>query len=160
VVVGKAQNHRFGGLLRARANWAVLVAHALPSWADVMVDRLDERTRDTESRGQVGATADRRGGDSATPPEVLFNPTPEFYADPYPVYAHLRAHDPVHRTASGLWILTRYDEVEVALRDPRFSREGFEVAYAVIDGAAAGPADVNRRCSTGIHQTTHGCGRW
>lgn len=43
-------------------------------------------------------------------------------ADPYPVYARLRAEDPVHWHAPfGVWILTRYDEVDTALRDPRFS---------------------------------------
>ena len=43
-------------------------------------------------------------------------------ADPYPIYTRLRTEDPVHWHAPfGVWILTRYDEVDLALRDPRFS---------------------------------------
>ena len=66
--------------------------------------------------------------------DVLFNPfLPEFHADPYPAYRHLRELDPVHQTPLGLWILTRYDDVLMCLRDARFGREGFapllEAAY-------------------------------
>jgi cytochrome P450 len=47
---------------------------------------------------------------------------PEMLADPYPIYARLRAEDPVYWHAPfGVWILTRYDDVDLALRDPRFS---------------------------------------
>ncbi len=66
--------------------------------------------------------------------DVLFNPfLPEFHADPYPAYRRLRELDPVHQTPLGLWILTRYDDVLMSLRDARFGREGFapllEAAY-------------------------------
>src|SRR5262245_23510413 len=66
--------------------------------------------------------------------DVLFNPfLPEFHADPYPAYRRLRELDPVHHTPLGLWVLTRYDDVLMALRDARFGREGFapllEAAY-------------------------------
>jgi cytochrome P450 len=71
--------------------------------------------------------------------DVLFDPTPEFRADPYPVYARLRAQDPVHRTALGFWVLTRYEDVARVLRDSRFSREGFEAAFAGVDGTAREP---------------------
>jgi len=44
-------------------------------------------------------------------------------SNPYPIYAHLRAHRPVHRLplpdGRGLWLITRYDDVERALRNPR-----------------------------------------
>ena len=41
----------------------------------------------------------------------LFNPlSPAFHADPYPFYRHLRETDPVHLSALGLWILTRYED--------------------------------------------------
>jgi cytochrome P450 len=79
------------------------------------------------------------GEEEPIPGDILFDPTPEFRADPYPVYARLRAQDPVHRTALGLWVLTRYDDVATALRDPRFSREGFETAFAGVDGTAREP---------------------
>ena len=47
---------------------------------------------------------------------------PAFLADPYPAYARLRKEDPVHRVATGAWLLTRYDDVTRVLRDhDRFS---------------------------------------
>lgn len=50
----------------------------------------------------------------------LFNPrSPEFVANPYPIYATLRDHDPVHRSFFGAWIVTRYDDVRGAYRDRR-----------------------------------------
>lgn len=67
--------------------------------------------------------------------EDLFNPyAPEFHADPYPAYHRLRSLDPVHQTPLGFWILTRYDEVVMALRDPRFGRDGFEQMLAAVYG--------------------------
>jgi cytochrome P450 len=77
----------------------------------------------------------------ATPSdEALFGASDHaFLADPYPVYHRLRTEDPVHRTALGLWVLTRYDDVALVLRDPRFSREGFEAAFAAVDDTAAEP---------------------
>jgi cytochrome P450 len=50
---------------------------------------------------------------------------PEFLTDPYRYYSCLRAEDPVHRNALGVWTLTRYDDVASVLRDQRFGREGF-----------------------------------
>src|ERR1700675_5136640 len=59
--------------------------------------------------------------------EVEFNPfLPEFNADPYPFYQRLRAEDPVHRSRLGFWVLTRYDDVITALRDPRFGKGGYQ----------------------------------
>ncbi|MFD0279850.1 cytochrome P450 [Kitasatospora sp. NPDC127111] len=60
--------------------------------------------------------------DSARPP--LF--TWEFAADPYPAYAWLREHEPVHRTTlpSGVeaWLVTRYADARQALADSRLSK--------------------------------------
>jgi cytochrome P450 len=60
--------------------------------------------------------------------ELEFNPfSPEFQADPYPVYRWLRAEDPVHYVElpglelMGLWLLTRHADVTAVLRDERFS---------------------------------------
>jgi pimeloyl-[acyl-carrier protein] synthase len=54
---------------------------------------------------------------------VEYDPlAPGFLADPYPMYARLREGEPVHwsRRMEG-WVLTRYDDVSLALRDGRFS---------------------------------------
>ena len=50
----------------------------------------------------------------------------EFAADPYPAYAWLREHAPVHRTVlpSGVeaWLVTRYGDARQALADARLSK--------------------------------------
>ncbi|MGW7007945.1 cytochrome P450 family protein [Streptomyces sp. NPDC054933] len=50
----------------------------------------------------------------------------EFAADPYPAYAWLREHAPVHRTTlpSGVeaWLVTRYADARQALADTRLSK--------------------------------------
>lgn len=50
----------------------------------------------------------------------------EFAADPYPAYAWLREHAPVHKTAlpSGMeaWLVTRYADARQALADQRLSK--------------------------------------
>ncbi|MFJ8055096.1 cytochrome P450 [Streptomyces sp. NPDC096142] len=50
----------------------------------------------------------------------------EFATDPYPAYAWLREHEPVHRTwlPSGVeaWLVTRYADARQALADPRLSK--------------------------------------
>ncbi len=61
-----------------------------------------------------------------------------FPDDPYPHYARLRDEDPVHLTARGVWWLTRYDDVALALRDPRFGRAGFARLLSSSDPAIAG----------------------
>jgi cytochrome P450 len=48
--------------------------------------------------------------------------TPEGRANPYPLYHELRATRPVHRTARGMWLLSRYDDCWAAMRDPRFGK--------------------------------------
>jgi cytochrome P450 len=59
--------------------------------------------------------------------ESLFDPfAPDVLADPYPLYRRLREQDPVHRSPLGFWVVTRYADVELVLRDPRFGRGGFE----------------------------------
>ncbi|MFF9349576.1 cytochrome P450 [Streptomyces sp. NPDC014734] len=59
----------------------------------------------------------------ASAPELF---TWEFATDPYPAYAWLREHSPVHRTAlpSGVeaWLVTRYADARQALADTRLSK--------------------------------------
>lgn len=56
------------------------------------------------------------------PRDIVFDPSsPAFVRDPYPIYARLRNEDPVHRMQNGCWVLTRHEDVAMALKDPRFS---------------------------------------
>ncbi|MEU0809113.1 cytochrome P450 [Streptomyces sp. NPDC005970] len=56
----------------------------------------------------------------STPPQgepVIFNPfTPDFMDDPYPHYAQVRRHVPVHEHPGGFWMLSRYEDVDALLR--------------------------------------------
>ena len=62
---------------------------------------------------------------------MSFNPMdPGFVADPYPTYRWLRAEDPVHHSPLGFWVLTRYQDVVAALRDPRLIKEPLAAAVA------------------------------
>ena len=68
--------------------------------------------------------------------DVHFNPMdPEFVADPYPTYHRLRAEDPVHHSPLGFWVLTRYEDVVAALRDPRLIKEPIAAFVAARFGA-------------------------
>jgi cytochrome P450 len=56
--------------------------------------------------------------------DLGYNPfEPGFTEDPYPQYARLREHDPVHRSPMELWLLFGYDDVSRFLRDPTLSAE-------------------------------------
>ncbi|MEV7594716.1 cytochrome P450 [Streptomyces sp. NPDC089922] len=67
--------------------------------------------------------------DQSSPPPAEAGPelfTWEFATDPYPAYAWLREHSPVHRTKlpSGVdaWLVTRYADARQALADQRLSK--------------------------------------
>jgi cytochrome P450 len=50
----------------------------------------------------------------------------DFWRDPYPTLAAMRADDPVREvvTSDGpVWLVTRYDDVRAALADPRLSKD-------------------------------------
>src|SRR5680860_142337 len=64
--------------------------------------------------------------------------SPDFRADPYPGWAALREHEPVHKTDLGAWVLTRHADVSALLRDPRTStNERNSELY--VPGEARGP---------------------
>jgi cytochrome P450 len=48
--------------------------------------------------------------------------SPDALADPFPIYRHLREHDPVHwsERANG-WLVTRHEDIVRCLKDPRLS---------------------------------------
>lgn len=55
---------------------------------------------------------------------AVFNPfDPAFRANPYPYYDALRLSEPVHTTAFGMVVLTRYDDVSTTLKSADFSRD-------------------------------------
>ena len=59
--------------------------------------------------------------------KASFLARPEFKADPYPFYARMRQEAPVFRLSipipEQLWLLTRYDDIVVMLKDERLSRD-------------------------------------
>lgn len=63
---------------------------------------------------------------------VVTHPTydpydPAMLADPYPAYAWLREHDPVHRHPDGFWVLSRFEDVWQAI----FDTETFSSAQGI-----------------------------
>ena len=69
----------------------------------------------------LDSVKDRRGAAPAAPDRVAFNPfSPDFRRDPYPVYAALRAHEPVKRVV-GSWLVSRHADVLAVLRGRQFS---------------------------------------
>ena len=70
----------------------------------------------------------------AAPP--AFNPLdPAFIANPYPAYKHLRETQPVWKSPLGIWVLTRYDDIQRVLKDLNFVHD--------FDGEISDPS--NRR---------------
>ena len=53
----------------------------------------------------------------------LTDPPSGFVDDPYPWYALLRRHSPVHQLGIKSYFLTRYEDVVAAYRDPRTSSD-------------------------------------
>ena len=57
----------------------------------------------------------------------LADPPPGFTDDPFPWYAALQAHAPVHRLGDGSWLLTRHADCAAVYRDRRFSSDKTEL---------------------------------
>ena len=59
----------------------------------------------------------------ASPPDIF---APEFAADPYPLYRRMRDEYPLYFHASTqAWILSRYDDVRLALTHPAFTTKSY-----------------------------------
>ncbi|MBY8881291.1 cytochrome P450 [Actinacidiphila acidipaludis] len=66
------------------------------------------------------------------PPDIL---SPEFAADPYAGYAVLREHYPVHyNEPTKSWLLSRYDDVARAFRDPVFTTDNYDWQLEPVHG--------------------------
>lgn len=77
---------------------------------------------------------DDRGGDVIDLGSVT---VADLERDPYPIYAHLRRHDPVaYVPALDVWMVTRWDDVDAALSDP--GRFPAHVADSPTDDALGG----------------------
>src|SRR3954454_4869915 len=53
--------------------------------------------------------------------------SPEFWAAPSPLFARLRAEEPVFRTIlpprTPIWLVTRHEDVQAILKDERFAKD-------------------------------------
>ena len=71
---------------------------------------------------EAGARASHGDGQDA-PPDIF---SPAFAADPYPAYRRMRDHHPLYfHGPSQTWILSRYDDVQAALRQPEFTTRSY-----------------------------------
>src|SRR5262249_31207322 len=112
-----------------------------PPWTVALAGHIPHAARG----GLAFSTVRRRPGTKtehfpteSTMGHVEFNPMdPEFIEDPYPTYHLLRSEDPVHHNPLGFWVLTRYDDVVAALRDPRLVKEPIAAFVAARTGAPA-----------------------
>jgi len=68
----------------------------------------------------AGAAVGRESGPDELLAALLSDP--DARRDPYPLYAALREHVPVHRSSLGFVVCTTYDDCQEVLRDPRFGK--------------------------------------
>ncbi len=55
----------------------------------------------------------------------------EWLTNPFPCYEELRGSHPVHCLESGVWVITRFADVQFAMRNPHlFSSDGFKAMFA------------------------------
>ncbi|WP_175409700.1 cytochrome P450 [Streptomyces sp. TRM64462] len=68
---------------------------------------------------------------------------PEFTADPYPVYAKLRAAGPVHEVLAPdgqqVWLVVGHAEARAVLADPRLSKSPSTIGLTMLDEEVIGP---------------------
>ncbi|MEJ7930831.1 cytochrome P450 [Ramlibacter sp. AN1015] len=62
---------------------------------------------------------------------------PDFYANPYPVYAALRAREPVRAMPDGSWFLTRHADLSAVYRDAQCFSSDKQVEFAPKYGSAS-----------------------
>ncbi|WP_278314974.1 cytochrome P450 [Lolliginicoccus levis] len=86
----------------------------------------------------------------------------DYYQNPFPTLAELRAHDPVHEFRFPVgevraWLITRYDDARALLADPRLSPEGRTWGNEdfVEAGLVAGQGSVLERAVTVVDPPDH-----
>lgn len=62
---------------------------------------------------------------------------PDFYGNPYPVYAALREHEPVRRMPDGSWLLTRHADLVAVYRDAQAFSSDKKVEFTPKYGAGS-----------------------
>lgn len=62
---------------------------------------------------------------------------PDFYANPYPVYAALQQWQPVRRMPDGSWLLTRYADLVAVYRDAQAFSSDKKVEFTPKYGAVS-----------------------
>ena len=63
---------------------------------------------------------------------------PQFLADPFPFYRHLRDQDPAHWSAElKAWVLTRYDDVKRVCLDAQMSSDRLRPFFATLPSSEA-----------------------
>jgi cytochrome P450 len=66
----------------------------------------------------------------------LRNLPPEFYDNPFPYYAALRAGSPIKRLPDGTFFMTRYDDVEFVYKNPKIFSSDKKQEFGAKYGAA------------------------
>ena len=82
------------------------------------------------------AMAPQRARDIAAALDLRDLP-PDFYANPYPVYAALREREPVRRMPDGSWLLTRYADLVQVYRDAHTFSSDKQVEFTPKYGAGS-----------------------
>jgi cytochrome P450 len=104
------------------------------------VDTLSRSNRQRmEQRAMTSADTEGREGTG-----IQFDPhDPRFVDDgvPFDVLARIRRERPVYRTTAGAYYLSRYDDVEAALRDVDVFRAELGPITGIPDGVATIPED-------------------
>jgi cytochrome P450 len=79
--------------------------------------------------------------------------TPEFFANPYPVYRRLQQEAPVYWCAKwNSWLVIRHDDVQAIVRDPEtFSNSGrHSLLLAQLDDSVRGRLQALQRHFEGM----------
>ena len=82
------------------------------------------------------AMSAQRAGEIAVSFDLRALP-PDFYANPYPVYAALRDQEPVRRMPDGSWFLTRYADLVAVYRDAGVFSSDKKIEFTPKYGAGA-----------------------
>ena len=95
---------------------------------------------------QTAPAASAAPPDDVVPGQEIY--TPEFRADPYPVYARLRAERPVVKVRTprfDSFLVTRYGDARQALSDPRLSKDLYRAGdtYLQVFGEKARQINTN-----------------